>query len=704
MVVSVEEVASSLVREFLSRKGLKRTIACMDEESPRTAASISNRSDLRRVLQVEGLNSHNKALNSPLKTLLEMIVKSHIEGPTDDLVSLQGDPLHTSRSRANLNTLTHGDGSNPQYHTEEVPKTHLNQRSVRQDNGSLRDTPVSGSPSPRQSSPPDEDSDPAKQQPSGAYLRDNVSYPRRETAANESAVKNRANRSRRGVLGGPIANTPQDPHKRRPSTRAGLPPSAGGRESGPSEHPGLSKGSARRTPRGGSPPDPGESSAAGLLRDRQRGRGPAEGRGSPGTHDGVQGRRPKPSTDLTMESSQSSEMVLDDFDYDEDFQDVSRVSLSQMDLSQVSLQPGSLPQHSHKSSRMDVQTATALKELLLGSGSRCFSPEWRNQGFGFSETPDLRYGIVQRKGGPCGVLASVQACLLQKLLFDDPNPAGEELGRLRPSDGVRRRCLVLAVSEVLWRAGEHKTATLAITSGRSHFVPSGHYKSEGLLEKVTCFTADNLNALQWLLEEHIQQFESGSFGCLLFCVSAVLSRSIAKVREDMDVSSNTLIGAHGYCTQELVNLLLCGQAASNVFDGQVQLDSTLLKGVTQPCNIGLLSLFEHHNICQVGSHLKTPLFPIWVVCSESHFSTLFGLQRELATNQDGRSRGPREFDLYYYDGLANQQQEIRLSVSVGLAAAFREDNDPELTPPLEQCIRTKWKDAIVRWNDTEPIL
>ena len=34
--------------------------------------------------------------------------------------------------------------------------------------------------------------------------------------------------------------------------------------------------------------------------------------------------------------------------------------------------------------------------------------------------------------------------------------------RLRPSDAVRRRCLVLAVSEMLWRAGEHKTATLAM--------------------------------------------------------------------------------------------------------------------------------------------------------------------------------------------------------------------------------------------------
>lgn len=61
---------------------------------------------------------------------------------------------------------------------------------------------------------------------------------------------------------------------------------------------------------------------------------------------------------------------------------------------------------------------------------------------------------------------------------------------------------------------------------------------------------------------------------------------------------------------------------------------------------------------KVGAYLKTPRYPIWVVCSESHFSVLFALQRELLTNQD---KG-LEFDLYYYDGLANQQEEIRLTV------------------------------------------
>lgn len=79
---------------------------------------------------------------------------------------------------------------------------------------------------------------------------------------------------------------------------------------------------------------------------------------------------------------------------------------------------------------------------------------------------------------------------------------------------------------------------------------------------------------------------------------------------------------------------------------------------------------SHQHLCplsltQVGCFLKTPRFPIWVVCSESHFSVLFSLQPELL--QDWRTE--RLFDLYYYDGLANQQEQIRLTV--GATPALR---------------------------------
>lgn len=41
-------------------QGLRRTIACMDEEHPRTEASINNRSHLRQILNMEGLYRNNK--------------------------------------------------------------------------------------------------------------------------------------------------------------------------------------------------------------------------------------------------------------------------------------------------------------------------------------------------------------------------------------------------------------------------------------------------------------------------------------------------------------------------------------------------------------------------------------------------------------------------------------------------------------------
>ena len=39
----------------------------------------------------------------------------------------------------------------------------------------------------------------------------------------------------------------------------------------------------------------------------------------------------------------------------------------------------------------------------------------------------------------------------------------------------------------------------------------------------------------------------------------------------MDGENTPLIGAHGYCSQEMVNLLLTGRAVSNTFDGSIKL-------------------------------------------------------------------------------------------------------------------------------------
>ncbi|XP_020494575.2 probable ubiquitin carboxyl-terminal hydrolase MINDY-4 [Labrus bergylta] len=691
MAVSIEEVSSSLVREYLNRKGLKRTIACMDEEHPRTEASINNRSLLRQILNLEGLYRKNKVQSFPLKTLLEIIVKYHINGHKNDKrTGNESDPLHSPQSVCLIDDSTTA-----------TPAGMTDSKSDQKDiyPSSLSETDVLSSPSPTGFQA--YESDDKQIQPLLSSAQDNEGMMKREpekrTSTAESTQRSRNNRIRRGMMAGPVASTSQELNNKRKNRGQEVPKLIlrKGEESDHLRNRAAGKGLYKKGLEGGlseiSPADSvfGQQEFPSMPESLQR-----EHSFEKLGEEIQMARRVKSLPRTTVANLDVPEMVLDDVDDDDNTQELSKVSFQR-----------AITEHSSSSCPMDQHTAMELKVVLLGSSRNCFNVEWRNQGFTFSETHDLRYGIVQKKGGPCGVLASVQAFVLKKLLFENIKRSDADLQKLRPSNTTRRKCLVSAVAEILWRAGEEKQAKLAINSGRNHFTPCGQYKSEGVLEKITCFTVDNSKDLQLLLEQHIEQFETGQLGCLLLTISAVLTRSIEKVTEDMDVPTTTLIGAHGYCTQELVNLLLCGRAVSNVFDNDMELDSgngnmTLLKGIKDHCDVGLLSLFEHYNILKVGAYLKTPLYPIWVVCSESHFSVLFGLQRELLTYQD---KG-LEFDLYYYDGLANQHEEIRLTVSVGNWVPSSQTVDTDLIPPMELCIRTRWKDAFVNWNDTEPIL
>ncbi|XP_067871780.1 probable ubiquitin carboxyl-terminal hydrolase MINDY-4 isoform X2 [Heterodontus francisci] len=375
------------------------------------------------------------------------------------------------------------------------------------------------------------------------------------------------------------------------------------------------------------------------------------------------------------------------------------------DLDEVDEIPpiSSLRKHHIDSKPIDLPLAVQLKNLLFGSSISCFAEEWKIQSFTFNDLPDLRYGIVQKKGGPCGVLAAVQACVLQKMIFDDVASSSSETIGLQPTNAQRSQYLALAIADILWRAGDRRRAVVSLSTGRQQFIPAGKYKADGTIETIILNTLTNFQDLTTFLQQNVGQFEIGPFGCILLTLSAILSRSIDLVKSDFDVPSSTLIGAHGYCTQELVNLLLTGKAVSNVFNDVVELDSgngniTILKGVSGRSDIGLLSLFEHYSICKVGSFLKTPKFPVWVVCSESHFSVLFCLKKELMSDW----KFERRFDLYYYDGLANQQDEIRLTIDASEGCSLEGEDD--LIPPLDLCIRTKWKGAFVDWNGTDPIL
>ena len=138
--------------------------------------------------------------------------------------------------------------------------------------------------------------------------------------------------------------------------------------------------------------------------------------------------------------------------------------------------------------------------------------------------------------------------------------------------------------------------------------------------------------------------------------------------------------------------------------------------------VGFLTLFEWYGYLEVGAYYKRPAYPVWVVCSESHFSTVF------LHHTDADARPPAapeeltpasaELHLAYYDGLASQEREVVLTLAhdpegghtgrcggddVG-SRAKAADAGGSPVPPLEYVIETRWPRVSVDWNGAEKIL
>mmetsp|Transcript_26277 Transcript_26277/g.55921 ORF Transcript_26277/g.55921 Transcript_26277/m.55921 type:complete len:211 (+) Transcript_26277:506-1138(+) len=189
------------------------------------------------------------------------------------------------------------------------------------------------------------------------------------------------------------------------------------------------------------------------------------------------------------------------------------------------------------------------------------------------------------------------------------------------------------------------------------------------------------------------------FGIALFMYSVLMSRGLKNIRElDADDAGCTMIGAHGYCTQELVNLFVVGRAFTNVFDGSKRLgelkgDAVVLQGIHKRSPVGFLSYHEHFKDIEVGSRLKGPQSAVWIMCCESHYSLLF---------QSDAMGDPKDStfatDLVYFDPLGRGTEMFRIRVRPG------ELPESDTTSVIERTLRTKWIGAAVEWIGCERLL
>ena len=70
------------------------------------------------------------------------------------------------------------------------------------------------------------------------------------------------------------------------------------------------------------------------------------------------------------------------------------------------------------SKELSLEEANQLFLVVFGTEvSKGILAQWSNQGIRFSSNPETSMGLVQHEGGPCGVLAAIQAFVLKYILF-----------------------------------------------------------------------------------------------------------------------------------------------------------------------------------------------------------------------------------------------------------------------------------------------
>ncbi|CAM6105339.1 unnamed protein product [Calypogeia fissa] len=386
---------------------------------------------------------------------------------------------------------------------------------------------------------------------------------------------------------------------------------------------------------------------------------------------------------------------------------------------------------------LPYRLAEQLYTMVFGTNfSKDVLAQWCNQGFRFSSDLETSLGLVQREGGPCGVLAPIQALVLKYLLFVPEDEADALLNNHRDammascsdkssyaasgddvdpklvySDSQRTRALVRAMGEALWRAGAETKAVLVVLDipGLGVEDISKEHEQDEIVAKaldgvsfdsvkefhrlVRVLTVSSISCLHIQLQSLLPAFRS-RMGALLLLFSVLLSRGLDAIQSDRDDPEQPLVTPpFGHASQEIVNLFLCGQAVPNVFDGSMDLGGGMcLKGIPTGVEVGFLTLLESLNLCKVGQHLKRPRWPIWVVGSESHYTVLFAFTTTVQDESDIEDRETRIRQAF------DAQDQSGGGGFISLEALHQVLSDLKIELPQDMLNNLCSSDIVV-WND-----
>ncbi|XP_015989860.2 ubiquitin carboxyl-terminal hydrolase MINDY-3 isoform X3 [Rousettus aegyptiacus] len=300
------------------------------------------------------------------------------------------------------------------------------------------------------------------------------------------------------------------------------------------------------------------------------------------------------------------------------------------------------------------------------------------QGFVFSESEGS--ALEQFEGGPCAVIAPVQAFLLKKLLFsseksswrDCPEEDRKELLCHTLCDILESACGDNSGSYCLvsWLRGKTTEETAGISGSPAESSCQVEHSSALAVEELgferfhALIQKRSFRSLSELKDAVLDQYSvwGSKFGVLLFLYSVLLTKGIENIKNEIEDSTEPLIDpVYGHGSQSLINLLLTGHAVSNVWDGDRECSGMNLRmpmqcwpffffaellGIHEQAAVGFLTLMEALRYCKVGSYLKSPKFPIWIVGSETHLTVFFAKDMALVAPEAPSEQARRVFQTY----------------------------------------------------------
>uniref|UniRef100_A0A8C9WGW4 Ubiquitin carboxyl-terminal hydrolase MINDY n=1 Tax=Scleropages formosus TaxID=113540 RepID=A0A8C9WGW4_SCLFO len=295
------------------------------------------------------------------------------------------------------------------------------------------------------------------------------------------------------------------------------------------------------------------------------------------------------------------------------------------------------------------------------------------QGFLFSESEST--ALEQLEGGPCAVIAPVQAFLLKNVLFNYEGSNWREI-----SEEEQKAVLCHTLCEILERASLNKSGSYCLatwskgkTSEENSEIgdtppessrPTEDQSSSSELVESILFGSQmhaplpplplhlrkrTLNTTGELKEAVLALYDMwrNTYGVLLFLYSVILTKGIENIKNEIEDTLEPLIDpVYGHGSQSLINLLVTGHAVSNVWDGDRECSGMKLHGIHEQASVGFLTLMESLRYCKVGAFLKSPQFPIWILGSETHLSVFFAKEMALVAPESPSEQARRVFQTF----------------------------------------------------------